>query len=59
MANKTAVKNEKGNRTKPTKSILWIKGKPTTPKQMPMKKSADTGVPAQGTNNNVIMRNSK
>ncbi len=58
QANKTAAKNEKGNRMKsPPMSILWKKGIPATQNQMPKKKKAATT--PQDANNNVSVPVSK
>jgi hypothetical protein len=59
-ANKTAAKNEMGDRTKsPPKSILRKKGKPAAPTRLPKKKSAKSNAPTQGGNNNATVRGSK
>jgi hypothetical protein len=57
--NKSLAKNEKGDGTRPPKSILRKKGKPAAQNQLPNKKSASSSTPAQGDNSNATARDDK
>ena len=57
---KSLAKNEKGDGTRPPKSILRKKGKPAAQNQLPKKKSASSSAPpAQGDNSNATARDNK